>query len=180
MGAAVDRIYSGTPDATVGAGSEAGIDLGSVGRWLLLALTVYVIAAICQFAQAWLLNRAVQRTVENLRADIEAKIHRLPLRYFDGQPRGELLSRVTNDIDNLQQSLSQTVSQLVISALTIVGVVIMMLTISPLLTVVALIIIPAAMGADPARDEAVAAAVRGPVASDRSAQRRDRRGLFGS
>ncbi|MFV0306530.1 MAG: ABC transporter ATP-binding protein [Desertimonas sp.] len=156
LGAAVDRIYTGSFAVSGGVGRPAGgndggtggtgIDFSSVGHWLLVALVVYVVAAICQFSQAGLLNVAVQRTVEGLRDDVEAKIHRLPLSYFDRQPRGELLSRVTNDIDNLQQSLSQTVSQLVVSTLTVIGVVVMMLTISPLLTVVALIVIPAAIG----------------------------------
>src|SRR5690606_10730924 len=81
-------------------------------------------------------------TVRQLRADVEDKLHRLPLPYFDRQPRGELLSRVTNDIDNVAMSLQQTLSQLLTSLLTVVGVLVMMAVISPLLTVIALIAVP--------------------------------------
>ncbi|WP_409347712.1 ABC transporter ATP-binding protein [Luteipulveratus flavus] len=122
-----------------------GIDFGAVGRILLIVLTLFAVAAIFQYAQSWLLNDAVQATVQRLRNDVEAKIHRLPLSYFDQQPRGELLSRVTNDIDNIGQSLTQTLSQLLFSLLTVVGVLVMMLTVSPLLTLVAVVSIPLAM-----------------------------------
>nr|WP_169787773.1 ABC transporter ATP-binding protein [Luteipulveratus mongoliensis] len=122
-----------------------GIDFGAVGQILLIVLALYVVASLFQYAQSWLLNDAVQSTVQRLRNDVEAKIHRLPLSYFDQQPRGELLSRVTNDIDNIGQSLTQTLSQLLFSLLTVVGVLVMMLTVSPLLTVVAVVAIPIAM-----------------------------------
>ncbi len=92
--------------------------------------------------QGYVLNGVVQRTVLRLRADVEDKLHRLPLRYFDTKPRGELLSRVTNDIDNVQQSMQQTMSQLLNSLLTLVGVLAMMLWISPLLALVALVSVP--------------------------------------
>jgi ATP-binding cassette subfamily B protein len=88
------------------------------------------------------LNGVVQRTVYRLREEVEAKIHRLPLTYFDKQPRGELLSRVTNDIDNISQSLQQSLSQLVSSVLTVLGVMVMMFIVSPLLAVIALVTIP--------------------------------------
>jgi len=97
------------------------------------------------FLQGWLMNEAVQRTTLKLRADVESKLHRLPLRYFDRQPRGELLSRVTNDIDNLAQSLQQTLSQLLTSLLTIVFVVTMMFVISATLALIALVTIPVTM-----------------------------------
>jgi ATP-binding cassette subfamily B protein len=119
-----------------------GIDFGGLGRTLLLVVALYAAASLFAWLQGYLLTTVVQRTVYRLREDVEAKLHRLPLRYFDRQPRGELLSRVTNDIDNIAQTLQQTMSQLLTSLLTVVGVVALMLWISPLLAVVALVSIP--------------------------------------
>ncbi|GAB3677562.1 ABC transporter ATP-binding protein [Angustibacter aerolatus] len=121
------------------------IDFGAVGRVLLLALVLYVVASLCMLVQGRLLNLAVQRTVQRLRSDVEDQLHELPLPYFDGRPRGEILSRVTNDIDNVAQSLQQTLSQLLTALLTVVGVVAMMLVVSPLLSLVALLTIPASL-----------------------------------
>ncbi|MET7749841.1 ABC transporter ATP-binding protein [Micromonospora sp. NPDC005367] len=120
----------------------AGIDFSTLGRILLLALGLYLAAALLSFWQGWLLNGVVQRTVLKLRSDVEDKLNRLPLPYFDRQPRGELLSRVTNDIDNISQSLQQTLSQLLTSLLTVVGVLGAMFWISPLLALVALVAVP--------------------------------------
>jgi ATP-binding cassette, subfamily B, multidrug efflux pump len=92
--------------------------------------------------QGRLLNRIVNRAVQTLRAEVEAKLHRLPLSYFDRQPRGEILSRATNDIDNIQQSMQQTLSQLLTSVFTVIGVVVMMVSISPLLASISLVTIP--------------------------------------
>ncbi len=122
-----------------------GIDTGALGRVLLLAIVLYLLAFLFSWTQGLLLNTAVQSTVRTLRADVEGKLNRLPLSYFDRQPRGELLSRVTNDIDNVAQTLQQTLSQLLTSLLTVVGVVVMMLVISPLLALVALVTIPVSM-----------------------------------
>ncbi|HET7303755.1 MAG TPA: ABC transporter ATP-binding protein [Segeticoccus sp.] len=119
-----------------------GIDFGALGRILLLAVALYVVASLFGWLQGYLLNDAVQRTVQRLRGDVEDKLNRLPLQYFDRQPRGELLSRVTNDIDNIQQSLQQTMSQLLTSLLTVIGVLAMMVWISPLLAVIALVAVP--------------------------------------
>jgi ATP-binding cassette subfamily B protein len=119
-----------------------GIDFGALGTVLLWAIGLYAAASLVSWLQGYLLTTAVQRTMFRLRTDVEAKLHRLPLRYFDKQPRGELLSRVTNDIDNITQSLQQTLSQLLTSLLTVVGVVALMLVISPLLALVALVTIP--------------------------------------
>jgi ATP-binding cassette subfamily B multidrug efflux pump len=123
----------------------AGIDFTDLAHVLLLAVAVYVGASALSWLQGWLLNDVVQSTVRRLRADVEAKINRLPLPYFDQQPRGELLSRVTNDIDNIQMSLQQTMSQLLTSLLTVVGVVTVMFVISPVLALIALITIPISM-----------------------------------
>ncbi|WP_417077574.1 ABC transporter ATP-binding protein [Micromonospora profundi] len=119
-----------------------GIDFNALSRVLLLALGLYLAASALSWWQGWLLNGVVQRTVLRLRAEVEEKLNRLPLPYFDRQPRGELLSRVTNDIDNISTSLQQTLSQLLTSLLTVVGVLGVMFWISPLLALVALVAVP--------------------------------------
>ena len=136
-----------------------GIDFGALARVLMLVLALYVVAVGVQLAAGL---RAQRRRAAHHPAgcasDVEDKLHRLPLRYFDSKPRGELLSRVTNDIDNIPQTLQQTLSQLLTSLLTVVGVLVMMLIISPLLALVALVVGPAVDGGDPADRQAVAAA----------------------
>lgn len=119
-----------------------GVDFGAVGRTLLLALVLYLLAALMVWAQFRLLNVTVQRTMVALRADVEDKVHRLPLSYFDTRQRGEVLSRVTNDIDNVQTSLAMTISQLLTSVLTVFAVLVMMLTISVLLAVITVLTVP--------------------------------------
>jgi ATP-binding cassette subfamily B multidrug efflux pump len=119
-----------------------GIQFDDLRNVLLLALTLYVVAALLAVLQGQLLNRIVNRAVRRLRSDVESKLHRLPLSYFDRQPRGEILSRATNDIDNIQQGMQQTLSQLLLSTLTVIGVVVMMVSISPLLASIALVTIP--------------------------------------
>jgi ATP-binding cassette, subfamily B, multidrug efflux pump len=123
-----------------------GIDFNALGGVLMLALGLYVASAFFGWVQGYLLNDVVQRTVFKLRADVEEKLNRLPLQFFDGQPRGELLSRVTNDIDNVAMSLQQTISQLLSSVLTVVGVMVMMFVVSPLLAVIALVTVPISIG----------------------------------
>jgi len=120
----------------------AGIDFDRLGRILLLAAALFVAASLLMWLQGYLLTTVVQAAIRQLRADVEDKLNRLPLPYFDNQPRGELLSRVTNDIDNIAQSLQQTLSQLLTSLLTVVGVLVMMFVISPLLALIALISVP--------------------------------------
>jgi ATP-binding cassette subfamily B protein len=122
-----------------------GVDFGAVGDVLLLVLGVYVASSVLSWLQGYLLNDVTQNTVRRMRNDVEDKINRLPLRYFDKQPRGELLSRVTNDIDNISQTLQQTMSQLLFALLTVVGVLSMMFWISPLLALVALVTVPVTM-----------------------------------
>jgi ATP-binding cassette subfamily B protein len=123
-----------------------GIDFGAVGAVLAWVLVLYILASLFGYLQGFALAGIVQRTVYRLRSDVEAKINRLPLRYFDRMQPGELLSRVTNDIDNVAQSLQQTLSQLLTSLLTVVGVIVMMFILSPLLAVIALITIPLTIG----------------------------------
>ncbi|MDQ0848715.1 ATP-binding cassette subfamily B multidrug efflux pump [Arthrobacter sp. B3I9] len=119
-----------------------GIDFTALSSVLLWALALYVLASAFGWVQAYILNGVVQRTVYRLRERIEAKINSLPLRYFDSVQRGELLSRVTNDVDNISQSLQQSISQAVTSLLTVAGVLLMMVLLSPTLAVIALVTIP--------------------------------------
>ncbi|GGM04737.1 ABC transporter ATP-binding protein [Nakamurella endophytica] len=122
-----------------------GVDFPALGRVLLVVLGLYVASSVFGWLQGYLLNGAVQRTVRALRGDVEAKLNRLPLAYFDGRQRGEVLSRVTNDIDNVAQSLQQTMSQLLTSVLTVVGVLVMMIVVSPLLALIAVVAVPLTM-----------------------------------
>ncbi|MBO3093660.1 ABC transporter ATP-binding protein [Cellulomonas dongxiuzhuiae] len=131
-------LVGGMSALTVG----AGVDFEKLGSILLIVLLVYVAAFFFGWLQGRLTARAVQNTVRRLRSQVEEKIGRVPLSYFDRQPRGELLSRVTNDIDNVAQTVQQTLSQLVTSVLTVIGVLAMMFWISPLLAVVALVTVP--------------------------------------
>ncbi|WUB14921.1 ABC transporter ATP-binding protein/permease [Streptomyces platensis] len=119
-----------------------GIDFGAVGQILLWVALIYAAASLFGFVQARIATRVVQRAVFRMREQVEEKLARLPLSYFDRQQRGEVLSRATNDIDNVQQTLQQTLSQIVASLLTIVGVLAMMFWISWLLALVALITVP--------------------------------------
>ncbi|MEW9265498.1 ABC transporter ATP-binding protein [Kineococcus endophyticus] len=139
----VPRLLGNATDVVVAAafGGQA-LDRAELTRTIGWVVLVCVLSAIGSFLQGLLLNRIVQRTVFRLRADVEAKLHRLPLSHVDSTPRGELLSRVTNDIDNISQSLQQTVSQALVSALTVVGVVVMMFTINARLALLALVAVP--------------------------------------
>jgi ATP-binding cassette subfamily B protein len=119
-----------------------GIDFVALSQVLFWVLALYILASVFGWLQAYVLNFVVQRTVYRLRERVEFKINRLPLSYFDRMPRGELLSRVTNDIDNVAQSLQQTLSQMLNSLLTVIGVIVMMFIVSPLLSVIALVTIP--------------------------------------
>jgi ATP-binding cassette subfamily B protein len=125
--------------------NAAGIDFGALGGLLGVLVAVYVISSIFGWMQGWIMAGVTQRTAVKLRADVDHKLGRLPLRYFDSHPRGDLLSRVTNDIDNIGQSLQQTLTQLITSLLTIVGVLILMITISPILAVISLLAVPASL-----------------------------------
>jgi len=119
-----------------------GVDFAALGRILVVVLALYVVASVFSWLQAYILNGVVQRTVYRLRSDVEDKINRLPLSYFDRMQRGELLSRVTNDIDNVSQSLQQTLSQILTSLFTVIGVLLMMFLTSWLLAFIALVTIP--------------------------------------
>jgi ATP-binding cassette, subfamily B, multidrug efflux pump len=135
LGHATDIIFRGVR-------SKQGVDFGALRRTIAQAVVLFVASSVLAYLQSFLLAGAVQRTMRKMRSDVEDKLNRLPLPYVDRQPRGDLLSRVTNDIDNIAQSLQQTLSQLLISIMTLIGVIIMMVIISPLLALVAIITIP--------------------------------------
>lgn len=119
-----------------------GIDFGAVARTLMIAMAIYLSAALLVWVKGRMLNVIVQRTILSLRADAEDKLHRLPLSYFDGHQRGELLSRVTNDIDNIETSLWMTINPLLTALLTVGAVLAMMMSISLLLTAITLLTVP--------------------------------------
>lgn len=134
LGDATDIIFDGV--------RGPGVDFPALAGVLSFALGLYVLASLFSWLQGRLLNGVVQRVVYRLRESVEEKLHRLPLKYFDGQPRGELLSRVTNDIDNISTTLQQTMSQLLTAVLSLIGVTVMMFVISPLLAAVMMLVIP--------------------------------------
>lgn len=135
LGKATDIIWDGFRAGT-------GVDFSAVGVVLLWMLGLYIVSAVFAALQGFILNGVTQRTVYRLRSKVERKLHTLPLSYFDRMQRGEVLSRVTNDIDNISQTLQQTMSQMLTSLLTVVGVVVMMFVISPALAAISLITIP--------------------------------------
>jgi ATP-binding cassette, subfamily B, multidrug efflux pump len=126
----------------------AGIDFTLLGRLILIVLGMYLVSSLFMWLQGYVLNRIVMRVVFNLRRDVEAKLNRLPLNYFDTRQRGDLLSRVTNDVDNVQQALQQAFAQLIFSALSLIGITVMMFIVSWQLALIALIALPlSALGA---------------------------------
>jgi ATP-binding cassette, subfamily B, multidrug efflux pump len=119
-----------------------GVDFGALGQILGLLVVLYLFSSVFSWIQAYVMAGVTQRTVYRLREDVDRKLARLPLRYFDNHPRGDVLSRVTNDIDNIGQTLQQSLTQLITSLLTVVGVLIVMITISPILAVISLLAVP--------------------------------------
>ncbi len=142
----VPRLLGHATDLIFGAFlAQQPVDFDAVRTTLLQVVGVYVGGSVLAWGQGYLLNDVVQSTVRRMRSDVEDKVNALPLEYFDKQPRGELMSRVTNDIDNISQTLQQTMSQLLTSLLTVVAVLSMMLWISPLLALIALVSVPLSM-----------------------------------
>src|SRR4051812_33753747 len=142
LGRATDLIFAGVLGTNPG---SQGVDFTAVAHVLELVLAVYVVASLLAWLQGYLINDVVQGTFFRMRSEVEDKVNALPLSYFDQQPRGELLSRVTNDIDNISQTLQQTMSQLLTSLLTVVFVVAFMFSISWELALVALVTVPITM-----------------------------------
>ena len=139
LGPATTEIFPGLWSRVSGG---SGMDFGKIGQILLMTLGLYVISALCSFIQGLIMTGVSQKTTYRLRKEISEKINRMPMNYFDTKPVGEILSRVTNDVDTLGQSLNQSATQLITSITTIIGVLVMMLSISPLMTLVAILILP--------------------------------------
>ena len=142
LGKATTEIFNGLVSKVSGG---SGMDFGKIGQ-ILLVLCLYLVSALCTFIQGILMTGVSQKTTYRLRKEISEKINRMPMNYFDTKPVGEVLSRVTNDIDTLGQSLNQSATQLITSVTTMIGVLVMMLSISPLMTIVALLILPVSVG----------------------------------
>jgi ATP-binding cassette subfamily B multidrug efflux pump len=119
-----------------------GVDFSALRNTLLFVATVYIFSSLFAWGQSYIMAGVTQRTVYRMRRDVDAKLSRLPLRYFDSHPRGDTLSRVTNDIDNIANSLQQTLTQLITALCTIIGVLLMMFWISPLLAIISLLTVP--------------------------------------
>ncbi|GAA0802127.1 ABC transporter ATP-binding protein [Faecalicatena orotica] len=143
LGKATTEIFNGLVSKVSG---EGGMDFEKIGRILLFTLSLYVISALFSFVQGYIMTGISQKMTYRLRKEISLKINRMPMNYFDTKTHGEVLSRVTNDIDTLGQSLNQSATQMITSVTTLIGVLIMMLSISPLMTVVALLILPISIG----------------------------------
>ena len=143
LGNATTEIFNGLVSRVSGGD---GIDFGKVGRILLCVLALYLVSAALSFVQGYIMTGISQKMTYRLRREISEKIDRLPMQYFDRMTHGEILSRITNDVDTLGQSLNQSATQVITSVTTILGVLVMMLSISPLMTVIALLILPMSMG----------------------------------
>lgn len=143
LGRATTEIFNGLV-SKIGGGE--GIDFVKIGKILAGVLGLYGASALCAFVQGWIMTGVSQKMTYRLRRELAEKINRMPMGYFDARPYGDVLSRVTNDIDTLGQSLNQSATQLITAVTTIVGVLIMMLSISPLMTLAVLVILPVSMG----------------------------------
>ena len=124
----------------------SGINFGKIGEILLFLIGLYVVSASFSFIQGFIMTNVSQKLTYRLRKNISEKIGRMPMRYFDGQTHGEVLSRITNDIDTLSQSLNQSITQLITSATMLVGILVMMFSINWIMTLVSLLILPISLG----------------------------------
>jgi len=127
------------------AGASSGIDFGYIGRILLTTLALYLVSTVFAYIQGWIMSGISTNIAYRFRRDIGAKINRMPFKYFDSTSHGEVLSRLTNDVDTVNQTLTQSLSQIITSVVTVVGVLVMMLTISWQMTLAALMIVPLSM-----------------------------------
>ncbi len=139
---ATTEIFNGLMSKLSGG---AGIDFGKIGRILLILIGLYAVSASFSFIQGWLMTGISQKMCFRMRKEISEKINRMPLEYFESRTVGEVLSRITNDVDTLGMSLNQSVTQLITSVTTVIGILIMMLSISPLMTLIAIIILPVSL-----------------------------------
>ena len=139
LGKATTELSGGLMAKVNGTG---GLDFTKIGRILLFALGLYVISALFSFVQGWIMTGVTQKVCYRMRKEISEKIDRMPMRYFESRTVGEVLSRITNDVDTLGQGLNQSITQLITSVSTMIGVLVMMLTISPLMTLITIVILP--------------------------------------
>jgi ATP-binding cassette, subfamily B, multidrug efflux pump len=139
LGQATTALSEGLVAKIAGTG---GIDFDKIAYILLTVLTLYLASAVCSFLQGWVMTGITQRMCFRLRNDISKKVNRMPLAYFESHAIGDTLSRITNDIDTLGQSLNQSVTTLITSVATVIGIIILMLTISPLMTLIAILVLP--------------------------------------
>ena len=139
LGQATTKLFEGVMAMLTGTG---GIDFSAIGQILLFLLAIYLVSALLSYVQGWVMAGVATKVSYSMRCDISEKIDRMPLSYFDRVPNGEVLSRITNDVDTVTQTLNQSLSQIVTNVTMMVGVLCMMLSISPLMTLVALCILP--------------------------------------
>jgi len=141
LGKATTKLFEGIIAKFMGV-PGAKVDFDYIGQIMLLLIGLYLVSALFSYVQQYIMAGVAQRTVFDLRRDVKAKLNRLPLKYFDSRTHGEILSRVTNDIDTIANTLQQSITQLITSVVTIIGVIIMMLTISPALTGITVLTLP--------------------------------------
>jgi ATP-binding cassette subfamily B multidrug efflux pump len=139
LGQATTKLFEGVLAQLAGRGA---VDFGAIGQILLISVALYLVSAVFSYAQGWIMSGVSVKITYRFRQDIATKINRMPLKYFDGTNHGEVLSRVTNDVDTISQTLNQSLSQIITSVVTVIGVLIMMLSINWLMTLVALLVIP--------------------------------------
>ena len=125
---------------------QGGIDFAKIGKILIFVLALYLGSAIFSFIQGWIMTAVTQKVCYRMRKEISEKINRMPMKYFESRTYGEVLSRITNDVDTMGQGLNQSITTIITAVATLIGVLIMMLSISPLMTVIALVILPISMG----------------------------------
>ena len=143
LGKATTEIFNGLVGKVSGG---SGIDFTKIAHILLFLLGLYILSAVFSFIQGYIMTGVSQKMTYQMRKEISEKISRMPMSYFDKNTHGEILSRVTNDVDTLSQSLNQSATQMITAVTTLIGVLIMMLSISPLMTLIALLILPVSMG----------------------------------
>lgn len=144
LGKATTKLFEGLVNKVMGV-EGAAIDFNYIGYIVILLLALYIVSAVFSIIQGYIVSGVAQKVSYNFRKEIDEKINRMPLKYFDKKTHGEVLSRITNDVDTVSQSLNQSMSQIITSVVTIIGVLIMMLSISWQMTLVALLILPVSM-----------------------------------
>ena len=143
LGRATTTLSEGLLSKIAGTG---GIDFTKIGKILIFVLLLYAFSALFSLIQGWIMTGITQKVSYQLRKEISMKINRMPMKYFETRTYGEILSRITNDVDTLSQGLNQSITQIITSIATMIGVLVMMLSISPLMTIIALVILPVSMG----------------------------------